>query len=121
MPNKTVAIVDDDHRNAWALSLIMKDWGLRALFSSDGQTMIRQLRSQHETPDLLITDYHLAKEDGLEVARHFRREFGSQLKVLIITGTGQIGDIVDSAPSDIPILTKPVDPKTLKSYVFDNP
>jgi len=84
-----ILIVDDDasvRRIAvWALGALWPDAVIRT--AADGKTAIDAL--EEFRPDLVVTDLHMPRLDGLSLCRHVQNDYElSRTKVLVVTGYG---------------------------------
>lgn len=106
-----VCLIEDDRNVLLATATLLKKWGCEvATFDTlpDASTHF----------DLVVTDFDLGTEaSGADCIRHLRRSSGRQVPAIIMTGHDvrrvqeQVGD------SDIPILSKPVQPAELRSLL----
>jgi signal transduction histidine kinase len=53
--NKTIMVVDDDMRTAFAISNICKQMGLEVILAQNGQKALEKLDSSKQNPDLIMT------------------------------------------------------------------
>jgi signal transduction histidine kinase/HAMP domain-containing protein len=106
---KRVLIVDDDHRNVFALTSVLELYGLTVIHATDGRHGIEQLR--HGGIDLVLMDVMMPHLDGYETTRAIRSmpEF-SDLPVIAVTARAMQGDREKSiAAGASDYVTKPVD------------
>lgn len=106
-----VCLIEDDHNVLLATATLLQKWGCEvATFDTlpDAWTHF----------DLVVTDFDLGTEaSGADCIRHLRRSSGRKVPAIIMTGHDvrrvqeQVGD------SDIPILSKPVQPAELRSLL----
>jgi signal transduction histidine kinase/HAMP domain-containing protein/ActR/RegA family two-component response regulator len=112
--SKVVLIVDDDLRNAFAISSILELYGMTVLHAPDGQTGIDMLRA---TPDIeiVLMDVMMPEMDGYATTGAIRKipEL-SGLPVIAVTARAMHGDrdkSIAAGASDY--VTKPVDTEEL--------
>jgi signal transduction histidine kinase/ActR/RegA family two-component response regulator len=110
-----VAIVDDDAMVLDSLKTLLEGWGLDVIQAARSTDLLKQLE---RAPDLLITDYRLGAEDGLELARILCDAFPEAVIPAIVM-TGDVGEAGQRAlkASAYPILHKPVRPARLRALV----
>lgn len=77
-----ILIVDDDLKFLRVVSDILTNSGYRAIFATDEKSMHHQLKVGH--PDLILLDWVLASENGIELAMHVRKS--SEVPIIILTG-----------------------------------
>jgi signal transduction histidine kinase/HAMP domain-containing protein len=112
--SKKVLIVDDDLRNAFAISSILELYGMTVMHAPDGQTGIDMLRT---TPgiDIVLMDVMMPEMDGYATTGAIRKipELG-RLPVIAVTARAMHGDrdkSIAAGASDY--VTKPVDTEEL--------
>jgi CheY-like chemotaxis protein len=110
-------IVDDDARNAFALSKLLADRGVRVHIAVNGQKALEML---DKTPvDLVLMDVMLPGMDGYEITRRIRaQERFRGLPILALTSKAMKGDrekCMAAGASDY--LAKPVDAERLFSML----
>jgi len=111
----TVAIVDDDAMVLDSLKTLLEGWGLDVIKAGQSTDLLTRLA---QAPDLLITDYRLGAEDGLQLARSLCVAFPEAVIPTIVM-TGDIGEAGQRAlkSSGFPILHKPVRPARLRALI----
>ena len=106
-----VCLIEDDQNVLLATATLLQKWGCEvATFST--------LPNASAHFDLVVTDFDLGTEaSGADCIQHVRRNSGRNVPAIIMTGHDvrrvqeQVGD------SDIPILSKPVQPAELRSLL----
>lgn len=106
-----VCLIEDDQNVLLATATLLQKWGCEvATFST--------LPDASAHFDLVVTDFDLGTEaSGADCIQHVRRSSGRKVPAIIMTGHDvrrvqeQVGD------SDIPILSKPVQPAELRSLL----
>lgn len=109
-----VLFVDDDATIRDAMSDALKDWGCEVTCVG-GVGGVRQCLEAGYSPDLLVTDYHLADgETALEVA-DATLEFRPSLPVLVITAEGSDDTLCGVRDRGYSMLFKPVNMTELRN------
>jgi CheY-like chemotaxis protein len=113
---KRVLIVDDDMRNAFAITSILELYGMTVRHAPDGRTGIEILRA---TPgiDIVLMDVMMPEQDGYTTTGAIRKipELGG-LPVIAVTARAMQGDRDKSlAAGATDYITKPVDTEELLS------
>jgi PAS domain S-box-containing protein len=105
-PARIVVIEDhDDSRDALVMALQLAGHDVHSA-STGGEGVELVLREQ---PELVIIDVGLPDIDGFEVCRRLRREVGSDIRFIALTGYGQPADRKKSAEAGFDAhLVKPV-------------
>jgi CheY-like chemotaxis protein len=115
---KRVLIVDDDVRNAFALTSVIEAKGIEVLYAESGRDAIEAL-NQHPEIDLVLMDIMMPDMDGYETTKAIRsdRRF-ADLPIVALTAKAMKGDreksIASGASDYIP---KPVDTDQLFSLM----
>ena len=120
-PGTWVALVDDNPEVREALAELLRRWGLEVEQARSGAELrdrldARALGPGRSRPDVLITDYALGGEDGLEIAAAVRQRPGLEdLPVLMVTGSvsAQVQALAEA--QGIAVLLKPARPSRLRT------
>jgi CheY-like chemotaxis protein len=117
LANKQVLLVDDDTRNAFALSKLLWDKGVQVTIAGSGSQALEFL-DQHSY-DLVLMDIMMPEMDGYETMAHIRKQPKFRnLPILALTAKAMKGDrekCIAAGASDY--LPKPVDPDRLFSML----
>lgn len=94
MDNKTpfVLIIDDDSRNIFALSLVLRTKGYQCLSAADARTGIKMLQ---ENPDIgiVLLDMMMPDMDGYDVIYIIKKDPAlAQLPIIAVTAQAMPGD-----------------------------
>ena len=113
-PQKTILIVEDDHKTAVLVSLYLEKEGFRTLIAEDGLAAVEQVRQ--ERPDFVILDLMLPKMDGWEVCRTIRRT--SDIPIIMLTAREDEVDRISGLTLGADdYVTKPFSPRELVARV----
>jgi HAMP domain-containing protein/signal transduction histidine kinase/DNA-binding response OmpR family regulator len=115
---KRVLIVDDDVRNAFALTSVIEAKGIEVLYAENGRDAIEAL-NQHPEIDLVLMDIMMPDMDGYETTKAIRSDSRfADLPIVALTAKAMKGDreksIASGASDYIP---KPVDTEQLFSLM----
>ncbi|MGB8646003.1 MAG: response regulator [Anaerolineae bacterium] len=115
---KHILVVDDDMRNAFALSRLLGAKGFKVSLARSGQKGIDQLDATSKI-DLVLMDIMMPEMDGYETMRRIRAQPRLRtLPILAITAKAMPGDrdkCIEAGASDY--LAKPIDPERLFSML----
>lgn len=105
-----ILIVDDDHRNIFALSAVLKARGF-ALESAGGMQEAFEILERNSQIDLILLDMMMPDMDGYEALPRLKQhpEYG-RLPVIAVTAQAMVGDrekCLEAGADDY--LSKPVD------------
>jgi len=105
-----VLLVDDDMRNLFALSKVLRGWGMQVSLAQDGAKALRMLADE-TMPELLLIDIMMPGMDGYEMIRTIRAQPRySSLPIIALTAKAMHGDrekCLAMGASDY--LSKPID------------
>jgi CheY-like chemotaxis protein len=86
-----ILVVDDNVDAAESLAEVLRLMGARVTVAHDGaQALARGARQPH--PELVLLDIGLPGMDGYETAREWRKRFGSDARLVALTGYGSADD-----------------------------
>ncbi len=116
--DRTVLVVDDDMRNAFALSRVLRTRGLKVLIAQDGQKALDQLETNPKV-DIVLMDIMMPGMDGYETTRAIRKQRPfARLPILALTAKAMKGDrelCLEAGANDY--LSKPIDTERLLSMM----
>ena len=105
-----VLLVDDDMRNLFALSKVMRGWGLDVAVAQDGFKALKTL-ADDAPPELVLMDVMMPGMDGYETIRAIRAQPQfTHLPIIALTAKAMRGDrekCLEMGASDY--LSKPID------------
>jgi len=115
---RTVLVVDDDMRNIFALSKILREKGLSVVMAQDGRKALRQLE-ENSTIEIVLMDIMMPGMDGYETIREIRkRPDSAKLPIIAVTAKAMSGDrdkCLEAGANDY--LAKPIDLDKLLSIM----
>ena len=79
-----VLVVDDDLETVQALAMLIKMFGHDVQFAVNGRAAIDVAKKFR--PSVVILDVHLPDLEGDKVTRELKRELGSDVRVIAISG-----------------------------------
>ena len=107
---RKVLLVDDDMRNVFALSKILKERGMEVIKAENGKTALAMLE-QHPAIDIVLMDIMMPEMDGYEAMKRIRGDLKKQkLPIIALTAKAMKDDkqkCIDAGANDY--ITKPVD------------
>jgi CheY-like chemotaxis protein len=115
---KHILVVDDDMRNAFALSRLLNDKGLKISLARSGARAVEMLENSTDI-DLVMMDIMMPEMDGYETMRRIRaQQRFKNLPILALTAKAMKGDFekcIAAGANDY--LSKPVDVERLFSML----
>src|ERR1035437_3830264 len=115
---KKILLVDDDMRNVFALSKILKERGMEVIKAENGENAL-ELLDTHSDIDLILMDIMMPKMDGFEAMRRIRSQVKfKSLPIIALTAKAMIDDkqkCIDAGANDY--IAKPIDIERLLSLM----
>jgi len=116
--SKKILLVDDDMRNLFALSKILKERGMEIIKAENGKNALEMLEL-HPAIDLVLMDIMMPEMDGYEAMKQIRAQFKfKNLPVIALTAKAMKDDkqkCIDAGANDY--ITKPIDVERLLSLM----
>jgi CheY-like chemotaxis protein/signal transduction histidine kinase/CHASE3 domain sensor protein len=118
LKGRSVLLVDDDMRNLFALSKVMRGWGLTVTMAQDGRKAL-QVLEDNPSIELLLMDVMMPGMDGYEAIGAVRAQPRfEKLPIIALTAKAMRGDrerCLEAGASDY--LPKPIDIDKLASML----
>jgi signal transduction histidine kinase/ActR/RegA family two-component response regulator/HAMP domain-containing protein len=114
-----ILIVDDDMRNIFALTSVLRSHGMNVVYAENGIEGLSVLKANPDT-SLVLMDMMMPEMDGLDATREIRKltEFHS-LPIVSLTAKAMKGDrekCLAAGASDY--ITKPVEERNLLAMIY---
>ncbi|MCZ8518618.1 MULTISPECIES: response regulator [Paenibacillus] len=118
LKGRKLLLVDDDLRNTFALSKVLRQHGLNVVMADNGKLALEKLESE-EGIELVIMDIMMPVMDGYEAMKHIRANpRHTALPIIALTAKAMTGDrekSIEGGANDY--MTKPVDTDKLLSLI----
>ncbi|WP_448549532.1 response regulator [Thalassotalea fusca] len=115
--NKKILLVDDDIRNTYALSKVLKAKGMNIIIADNGQMAVDKVSSEQDI-DLILMDIMMPVMDGYEAIKQIREQNQHPYPIIALTAKAMAEDreqCINAGANDY--LTKPVETKKLLEMV----
>lgn len=114
---RLVLLLEDDHRSAEALSMLLDDWGYECVHGPSFETAFPAVRDRIGEVRAIISDYHLQDgSTGVEAAVKLA-DRGVTAPVLLLTGTLRGAARQAAGMAGYRFMEKPVAPERLKAWL----
>lgn len=93
LKGKTILLVDDDDRNIFALSAVLKSKGPIIITARDGKDCLEKLK-EHKSIDILLLDMMMPEMDGYQTLSEMKKDSSfNDLPVIALTALAMKGDM----------------------------
>lgn len=113
-------IVDDDANARDAAAGLLVQWGWEVLCAGSSQDALQALATlgrDARQPDVIVSDYHLGAENGIDAIAKIRQACGSQLPALLVSGDVTQELRTHAARESLHLLHKPLQAAKLRAML----
>lgn len=110
----SVLCIDNDARILDGMRLLLEGWGCK-VDTASGSAAAQAAGAS--TPDIVLADYHLDGETGLDVIRKLRGLWRTDIPAVLVTADRSNEVRAAANQMDIPVINKPMKPATLRSMM----
>ena len=111
--NLVVVCIDNDEAILDGMKTLMARWGCKVHVFSQPDPLIDQVKDL--SPDIILADYHLDKENGLDVVCAVRERGRADLPAILITADRSAAVRNAAHALDITVMNKPLKPAALRA------
>jgi CheY-like chemotaxis protein len=97
------------------MRLLFEGWGCTVITHSGSRSI--EDAGRLPTPDIILADYHLDGETGLDLIRKLRSRFGEATPAVLVTAdrSNEVREMADQM--DVSVINKPLKPAVLRSLM----
>jgi signal transduction histidine kinase/CheY-like chemotaxis protein len=117
--NKLIWIIEDDKTMREGLEKILQSWQCRVASLGSGEDVLQLLNQKSTCPDIIIADYQMINETGLELLLEIRNYYQQNIPAVVITGTTDIKIRAKIEQAGCQFMMKPVQPEQLNSILHN--
>jgi Na+/proline symporter/signal transduction histidine kinase len=111
----TLLCIDNDLRILEGMRLLFEGWGCTVLTHSGSASIDEAGRIA--TPDMILADYHLDGETGLDLIARLRTRFGAPIPAVLVTAE-RSAEVREAAELlEVSVLGKPLKPAVMRSLM----
>jgi Na+/proline symporter/CheY-like chemotaxis protein len=109
-----VLCIDNDSKILEGMRLLLEGWGCTVITRS-GSALLAM--PDQVCPEIVLADYHLDGENGLDVIRQVRKHYHADIPAVLITAdrSNEVREAADLL--DVPVINKPLKPAALRSMM----
>lgn len=110
-----VLCIDNDRRILEGMQLLLEGWGCEVIVHSGSKSLAEA--GQIEAPDIILADYHLDGETGLDLIGEMRGRLGELVPAVLVTAD-RSNDVRQAAERlDVAVIHKPLKPAVLRALI----
>jgi CheY-like chemotaxis protein len=118
-PGLFLAVIDDDIDIRRSTRKMLEMLGAEVFTAESATQAVEQLGRLGRVPDLLLSDYGLVGENGLQAVNRLREEFNHDIPAILITGETSAERAASFRDSGLPVLYKPASGEQLVAAITD--
>ncbi|MHA1164147.1 MAG: hybrid sensor histidine kinase/response regulator [Alphaproteobacteria bacterium] len=113
----TALCIDNEPAILDGMDTLLAGWDCFVLRATCGRDAVAQMRTTTRAPDIILADYHLDSETGLDAIRAVREELGYDVPAVIITAdrSPEVQELIKSR--GLQLLRKPLRPAALRAVI----
>ena len=115
-----VLVIDNDEMILEGMKLLMSGWGCMIYTAKDGATALQEFEQSATQYPLIIADYHLDHETGLDVIQALRDKIDPDLPAILLTADRSKLVRERTQAESIFLLHKPVKPASLRAVIMQS-
>ena len=115
-----IICIDNEPHILKGLKLLLEGWGCRVTTltsSKDVQILAKQIDILSDIPNLVLADYHLIGETGLDLLTQLRDLYKAPLPACLITADRSAEVRLEAENMDADVLNKPIKPAMLRNLI----
>ncbi len=99
------------------MGTLLAGWDCNVLKATDTQEALAQIRTASRPPEIILADYHLDDETGLDAVQAIREELGYEVPAVVITAdrSPEVQELIRS--EGLQLLRKPLRPAALRAVM----
>ncbi|MDA7946778.1 MAG: hybrid sensor histidine kinase/response regulator [Hyphomicrobiaceae bacterium] len=113
----TVLCLDNEPSILEGMETLLSGWDCHVLKATGSSDAVAQVKASPRPPEIILADYHLDGETGLDVVRAVRKELGYDVPAVVITAdrSREVQELVRA--EGLQLLRKPLRPASLRAVM----
>jgi two-component system, sensor histidine kinase len=103
-----LVVIDDDLEIRRSSQLMLEQMGAEVFSADSGANAIGPLGRMGRLPSVILCDYRLTEENGLDVIQALRDEFNEDIPAILITGDTSPEHVTEFREAGVNVLHKPI-------------
>ncbi|MGI9399799.1 MAG: hybrid sensor histidine kinase/response regulator, partial [Rhizobiaceae bacterium] len=113
----TVLSIDNDPSILDGMRLLLSQWGCEVHTAADSQEACDTIVQSGRIPEIVLADYHLSHQTGIEAIHEIWTKFGSEIPAVLVTADRTPSLRARAEREGIAVLNKPVRPASLRAIL----
>ncbi len=112
-----VLCLDNEPAILEGMQTLLAGWDCSVLKATDTAQALEQIRTSPRPPEIILADYHLDEETGLDAVRAIRDKLGYEVPAVVITAdhSPEVQELIRS--EGLQLLRKPLRPAALRAVM----
>ena len=110
-------IVDDDVNARDAASGLLRQWGWEVISAGSSEDALAALTRDTRTPDVIVSDYHLVHENGVDAIARIRAARAKEIPAVLVSGDVTAELRAHAARLSLHLLHKPLQAAKLRAML----
>jgi Na+/proline symporter/signal transduction histidine kinase/CheY-like chemotaxis protein len=112
-----VLCIDNDITILEGMAALLTNWGCAVFTARDIASSIAAIGTMGNVPDIVLADYHLEGETGIDAIQRIRAICGAELPCVLVTADRRPSLKTQAEKEAISLLNKPVKPGSLRAVM----
>jgi len=112
-----ILVMEDEYAVRILTSKLLESWGYEVMATDSAQQALEQLDSTGFMPTLIISDYHLDDQTGIDAINKVQSHMNKTFPGMLVTGNRDQSVISEAESLGYKVLHKPVKPEYLHELV----
>ncbi|GAB1580920.1 NahK/ErcS family hybrid sensor histidine kinase/response regulator [Phyllobacterium phragmitis] len=113
----TVLCIDNDERILSGMEILLGGWGCRVTAARNGAELKAFCAGAAGAPDIILADYHLNGENGLDMIGYAREYFERAMPAVLVTADRSNEVRLRAQEDGVAVLHKPLKPAALRALL----
>ncbi|MEM1377681.1 MAG: NahK/ErcS family hybrid sensor histidine kinase/response regulator, partial [Pseudomonadota bacterium] len=116
-----VACIDNEDAILSGMTILLSGWGAHVMAAGDRDALADVISKGGIEPDVILADYHLDNDTGMDVIAQMRHTHGEHLPAVLITADRSADLRAQAEEKNIIMLNKPLKPAALRAILTSIP
>ena len=115
----TIWLIEDDADTRYGMQQLLENWDCECQSFADKATLQKYLQASPLKPDVILADYYLAGDNGIELSRLISNFYKQTIPTLMVTASMEREQTIRQTTM-FDVLIKPVKPESLYLWLRNN-